>query len=70
MNLPTEDLPWALPMYPLNNSKSFSAPMLGEWIVGFFMDGEAAQAPIMMGVLPGIVTPEYATSTEVTDTGG
>jgi phage baseplate assembly protein gpV len=69
MNLPTEDLPWALPVYPLNNSKTFSAPMLGEWVVGFFMDGESAQAPIMLGVLPGIVQPAYATAEEVTDTG-
>lgn len=54
MDLPTEDLPWALPMYPVNHSKAFSAPMLGEWIVGFFMDGESGQAPVMMGVLPGL----------------
>ena len=52
-NIPTETLPWALAMYPLNNSKSFSAPMLGDWVVGFFLDGESAQAPVMMGVLPG-----------------
>lgn len=52
--IPTEALPWAHPMYPLNNSKSFSAPVIGDWIVGFFMDGENAQQPIMMGVLPGI----------------
>ena len=49
-----KDLPWAQPMYPLNNSKSFSAPELGEWIVGFFTDGMSGQAPIMMGVLPGL----------------
>ena len=36
--IPTEDLPWALPIYPINNSKSFSAPMVGDWVVGFFMD--------------------------------
>jgi hypothetical protein len=52
--LPTILLPWAQPMYPINNSKSFSAPRLGDWIVGFFMDGMSAQAPIMMGVLPGL----------------
>ena len=52
--LPTEDLPWAQPMYPINNSKSFSSPRIGDWVVGFFMDGQSAQAPIMMGVLPGI----------------
>jgi hypothetical protein len=52
--LPTEDLPWAQPMYPLNNSKTFSSPMIGDWVVGFFMDGESGQSPVMMGVLPGI----------------
>ena len=29
-------------------------PRLGEWVVGFFMDGENAQYPVIMGVLPGI----------------
>jgi len=53
--LPVTDLPWAQPMYPINNSKSFSAPSLGDWVVGFFMDGESGQYPVMMGVLPGIV---------------
>ena len=52
--LPTKDLPWALPVRPLNNSMSFSTPAVGEWVVGFFMDGESAQFPVMMGVLPGI----------------
>jgi len=52
--LPTSDLPWAQPMYPINNARSFSSPKIGDWIVGFFMDGMSGQAPIMMGVLPGI----------------
>ena len=52
--LPTTDLPWASPLYPINNSKSFSAPSLGDWVVGFFLDGESGQNPVMMGVLPGI----------------
>jgi hypothetical protein len=55
LELPTDNLPWALPMYPINNSKTFEAPRVGDWIVGFFMDGMSAQAPVMMGVLPGIV---------------
>lgn len=52
--VPTDSLPWAHPMYPLNNSNRYSAPKLGEWVLGFFLDGENAQQPIMMGVLPGI----------------
>ena len=54
VTLPTSDLPWAQAMIPLNNSKHFSAPRIGEWVVGFFMDGEQAQTPVMMGVLPGL----------------
>jgi Gp5 N-terminal OB domain len=52
--LPTDDLPWATPMLPINNSKSFSTPRLGDWVVGFFLDVASAQSPVMMGVLPGI----------------
>lgn len=55
--LPTEDLPWAQPMYPVNSPKTFSklssAPN-PDWVVGFFMDGESGQSPVMMGVLPAI----------------
>jgi len=28
---------------------------MGEWVVGFFMDSESGQFPIMLGVLPGII---------------
>lgn len=52
--LPTVDLPWSHPVYPLNNSKAFSSPLIGDWVVGFFMDGEAGQYPIMIGVLPSV----------------
>jgi hypothetical protein len=52
--LSTDQLPWAHPILPLNNSKTFSSPKIGDWVVGFFMDGESCQMPVMMGVLPGI----------------
>ena len=59
-------------MYPINNSKAFSAPRLGTWVVGFFMDGLSAQAPIMMGILPGLapdnpnlVTPAIPNNAEI-----
>ena len=64
--LPTESLPRALPLLPVNNSKTFSAPRVGDWVVGFFTDGLSAQAPVMMGVLPGIQQDPYATdNTEI-----
>jgi hypothetical protein len=52
--LPTTDLPWAYPVYPLNNSTTFSAPKLGEWVLGFFLDGKSAQTPVIIGVIPGL----------------
>jgi hypothetical protein len=59
--LPTDKLPWALPMLPVNASKTFSVPRYGDWIVGFFTDGLSAQAPVMMGVLPGMQQNELST---------
>jgi hypothetical protein len=52
--IPTSSLPWALPMYPPNNSKTFSAPEEGNYVMGFFTDGLSGQAPVLMGVFPGI----------------
>ena len=59
--LPTEDLPWALPLLPINNSNAFSPPRIGDWIVGFFTDGLSGQSPVMMGVLPGLQQDPLAT---------
>ena len=56
--LPTDKLPWAQAMQPLNNAKTASPPRIGEWVVGFFMDGELGQMPVMMGVLPGLHNPD------------
>ena len=52
--LPDSDLPWAIPLYPINAPRTFSTPNLTDWVVGFFMDGPSGQFPILMGVLPGI----------------
>lgn len=53
MLLPTDMLPWALPITPLNNSNPYS-PKEGDMVVGFFADGEAGQAPIIFGSFPNI----------------
>jgi len=52
--IPTAELPWATPVYPVNDSKSFSTPLEGDYVFGFFMDGESSQAPAMLGVFPAI----------------
>lgn len=51
--LPTEDLPWAIPIAPLNNPNGVMSPIESTWVLGFFLDGELAQQPIMLGALPG-----------------
>ncbi len=51
--LPTSALPWSQAMLPLNNTNAYS-PKESDTVVGFFMDGEDAQHPVMMGVLPSI----------------
>lgn len=53
---PTEDLPWAQILLPVNSNKSFSLPREGEWVFGFFLDGEAGQMPVVSGVYPGLVS--------------
>jgi hypothetical protein len=52
--LPTEELPWALPVAPLNNPYGVKSPAESSWVLGFFLDGQIAQQPVMLGVLPGV----------------
>ena len=56
----TEDLPWAQVMNGVQsasvNGLGFSPTGIveGSWVIGFFMDGERGQEPVVMGTLPGI----------------
>ena len=52
--LPTEELPWAQTLTSFNYSKAWIKPTVGDWVVGFFMDGQNAQQPLVLGILPGI----------------
>ena len=64
-DLPTEDLPWALPMLTttaggisgLGQSPTFLVH--GTWVFGYFRDCEECQQPVVLGVLPGRPT-EYS----------
>jgi hypothetical protein len=63
--IPTTSLPWAHPMNSINTSNTHQPLQMGDWVVGFFMDGESGQFPIMMGVLPGFsntTTPKATTT--------
>ena len=52
--VPTESLPWASTIIPTTNPISSAAPLKGEYVAGFFLDGLSSQFPIMLGVVPGI----------------
>ena len=53
MKLPTDDLPWSIPCFPLNNTNAY-APKDGDMVFGFFADGEMAQQPVVIGTFPSI----------------
>lgn len=52
--LPTSDLPWAMPSLPLDNGRNPVGPKEGDWCWGFFLDGNDAQKPVVVGYIPGI----------------
>jgi hypothetical protein len=52
--VPTEDLPWALTIHPLNTPNLYGTPRVGEWVFGFFLDALSAQEPAILGYLPAI----------------
>ena len=52
--IPTADLPWVQPIFPVNGSDIAKAPHEGDWVIGFFLDGDGAQVPMYWGVIPAI----------------
>jgi len=52
--VPTEDLPWATSIHPVNTPNLYGAPKLGDWVFGFFLDSMTAQEPAILGYLPAI----------------
>lgn len=53
--VPTETLPWAQPLFPANNTLSTPSTLKeGDMVIGFFLDGDAAQFPIIFGMFHGI----------------
>ena len=50
---PTKDLPWAVSSIPINANNVYP-PREGDMVFGFFLDGNNAQEPVMLGSFPGI----------------
>ena len=58
--LPTADLPWAMPMVPVTSASMQGVGVTplglveGTWVIGFFRDGTDGQEPVIMGSVGGI----------------
>lgn len=51
----SKDLPWAMMIFPVNTSDSTPTRLKeGDMVIGFFMDGDAAQYPVVFGMFHGI----------------
>lgn len=61
--IPTSSLPWAQVMMPVTSASlggvgnSPTGILQGSWVVGFYMDGDSKQQPLVMGTIPGITSP-------------
>ena len=51
--MPTADLPWAIVLDGSYGGVQ-KIPEVGDWCFGFFMDGDDAQHPMVMGRVPGV----------------
>jgi len=52
--VPTEDLPWATSIHPVNTPNLYGTPKAGDWVFGFFLDSMSAQEPAILGYLQAI----------------
>lgn len=74
LDIPTEDLPWAMVMQPVTSAaqtevgESPTGIVEGSWVVGFFIDGEEAQQPLVIGSIGGYANkPEKLSEDEADD---
>lgn len=61
--IPTEELPLAVNLVPSQGNFKVYPPREGQWVFGYFLDGEHAQRPAIMGIVPGV--PEETVDSEV-----
>lgn len=59
--VPTSSLPWAQVLQSPGNASTTSGPREGDWVFGFFQDGDHAQIPVVIGVFPGIESKQSQT---------
>ena len=67
-SIPSDQLPWASVMYPITagggQASAYQTPMIrqGNFVFGFFMDGQDQQVPIIMGVMGNNAQTQMATN--------
>jgi hypothetical protein len=68
--LPTNDLPWAIPIQPITSAATSGigssplGPVEGTWVIGFFLDGEDCQQPAIFGTIASKAAKQAFTSLE------
>lgn len=71
--LPTDDLPWAMPLQPITSAATSGVgssplgPVAGTWVMGFFVDGKDCQQPMIMGTIAGMPDPRAACMQQKSD---
>lgn len=66
--IPTDQLPWAVPVNPVTSASTSGVGemptglMQGSWVIGFFIDGERAQEPAILGSIASVPTGDIDTT--------
>lgn len=74
--VPTESLPWAVPVNPLSSGVTsgvggpITGAVEGTWVIGFFIDQDSFQKPFVLGSIAGIPTSPSDTSKGFNDPNG
>ena len=76
VRIPTDTLPWAQVIMPVTSAstggigQSATGIVQGSWVVGFYMDGESKQQPMIIGTVPGEAGPSGKPSQGFSDPDG
>ena len=74
--IPTDSLPWVIPLIGIDSAsisgigKSPTGMVEGTWVVGFFLDGDRAQEPAVVGTLAGAPSEAAETTLGFNDPNG
>lgn len=67
--IPTDNLLWAHPVFPTNNTNETYCPKEGDTVFGFYIDGKDAQQPYIFGRFPDKPAKAYSAQKGFSDPG-